>query len=184
MKLSVQTILWGDMYDFGVLRELRKREGLTLDAIQSRSGVTPAVLSRIERNMTQPELDTLYRLARVFGMTATDLLALAEQRSSHTTQEEGYENSGFSFRKVTYGNLTVFHASALGGAHLSHPEVHHNEHELCWVLRGSLRLVLPNEQHVLGAGQAIQFDAVLEHTYEVIEDLEMVITHIRKGMRY
>ena len=172
------------MYDFGVLRDLRKREGFTLDEIQARSGVTPAVLSRIERNMAQPELDTLYRLARVFGMTATDLLALVEQRSSHTTQEECYERRGFHFRKVTYGNLTVYHASAKAGGQVSTPEIHHNEYELFWVLHGAVRLILPNEQHVLRDGQAIQFDAVLEHSYEVIEDSEMVMTHIRKGMRY
>ncbi len=172
------------MYDFGILRELRKREGLTLDEIQVRSGVTPAVLSRIERNMARPELDTLYRLARVFGMTATDLLALAEERSSHTTTEESYERRGFCFRKVTYGNLTMFHASAKAGGQVSTPEVHHNEYELFWVLRGAVRLILPNEKHVLKAGQAIQFDAVLAHSYEVIEDSDMVMTHIRKGMRY
>jgi len=172
------------MYDFGVLRELRKRAGLTLDVIQARSGVTPAVLSRIERNKAKPELDTLYRLARVFGMTATDVLALAEQASAHTTTEERYGHAGFQFRKVTYGNATVFHARASCGTHVSNPEVHHNEYELCWVLEGTVRLTLPHEQHVLTAGQAIQFDAVLEHTYEVVEDLEMVITHIRKGMRY
>ncbi len=172
------------MYDFGIVRELRKREGLTLDEIQVRSGVTPAVLSRIERNMARPELDTLYRLARVFGMTATDLLSLAEQRSSHTTAEECYERVGFAFRKVTYGNLTVFHASAKAGGQVSTPEVHHNEYELFWVLHGVVRLILPNEQHVLKKGQAIQFDAMLEHSYEVLEDSKMVMTHIRKGKRY
>lgn len=172
------------MYDFGIVRELRKREGLTLDEIQVRSGVTPAVLSRIERNKAQPELDTLYRLARVFGMTAMDLLSLAEQRSSHTTQEESYARGDFTFRKVTYGNLTLFHASAKSGGQVSTPEVHHNEYELFWVLQGVVRLILPNEQHVLKAGQAIQFDAVLAHSYEVLEDSEMVMTHIRKGKRY
>lgn len=172
------------IYDFSVIRELRKRAGMTLDAIQHRSGITPAVLSRIERNVTTPELETLYRLARVFGMTATDLLSIAEQRSSHTTQEENYRKGGFRFRKVTYGNLTVFQVCAVAGTQLSNPESHHNEYELCWILKGLLCLVLPNETHLLTAGQAIQFDAVLAHTYDVREDTEMMITHIRKGMRF
>ena len=172
------------MYDFEILRDLRKSAGLTLEAIHARSGVTPAVLSRIERNMARPELDTLYRLARVFGMTATDVLALAEQRSSHTTQEESYERGVFHFRKVVYGNVTMFHAKARAGGQVSTPEVHHNEYELFWMLHGVVRLILPNEQHVLKAGEAIQFDAVLAHSYEVLEDSEMVITHVRKGMRY
>jgi uncharacterized cupin superfamily protein len=155
-----------------------------MEEIQARSGVTPAVLSRIERNLATPELDTLYRLARVFAMTATDVLALAEKATSHTTGEERYMRREFAFRKVTYGNVTLFHATAKAGGHISTPEVHHNEYELFWVLNGSVRLVLPHEQHVLHEGNAIQFDAALEHSYEVLEDSEMVMTHIRKGMRY
>ncbi len=65
------------MYDFGIVRELRKREGFTLDEIQARSGVTPAVLSRIERNMAQPELDTLYRLPRACMIVAVTELCIA-----------------------------------------------------------------------------------------------------------
>jgi transcriptional regulator with XRE-family HTH domain len=172
------------MYDLSVIRDLRKRNGLTLDDVQSRCGITPAVLSRIERNMVTPELETLYRLARVFGMTATDLLSLAEQRSAHTTVEETYANNGFSFRKITYGNISLFHGHAVKGAHISSPEIHHNEYEICWVLRGRLQVTLPGESHPLGAGEAMQFDAVLEHTYEALDESEVLIAHVKKGMRF
>ncbi len=172
------------MYDMSVLRELRKRDALTLDDVHRRSGISPAVLSRIERNKAVPELDTLYRIARVFGMTATDLLAIAEQRTAHTTSEESYRHSGFTFRKVTYGNLTVFHVQAAKGARLSNPEIHHNEYELCWVLQGAIHLQLPAENQPLQAGQAIQFDAVLPHAYSVDADCNLMIIHVRKGMRF
>jgi transcriptional regulator with XRE-family HTH domain len=172
------------MYDLSVLRDLRKRAGLTLEEIYRRSGIAPAVLSRIERNRALPGMGTLYQLARVFSMTATDLLALAEQRSSHLTREERYRRSGFSFRKITYGNVTLFHATATAGTRLTHPEVHHNEYEICWVIKGGVTIFLPSETHPLKAGSSIQFDAVLEHTYEVTEDCELWIVHVRKGMRF
>ena len=68
------------VYDFSVLRELRKREGMTIAALSKRSGISSAVISKLERNQTLAELDTLYRLSKVYGLTATDLLALAESR--------------------------------------------------------------------------------------------------------
>ena len=36
----------------------------------------------------------------------------------------------------------------------------------------------------LGAGEAIQFDALLEHRYKALEDTRLLIAHIQKGKRF
>jgi len=41
----------------------------------------------LERNQQSAELDTLYRLARAFGLSATDLLAMCESELAHRTAE-------------------------------------------------------------------------------------------------
>jgi transcriptional regulator with XRE-family HTH domain len=79
------------MYDFSVLRQLRKREGLTIADLSSRSGVSPAVISKLERNQTSAELPTLFYLGRAFGMNATDLLMLAESRTAHRSKETQHQ---------------------------------------------------------------------------------------------
>jgi len=43
------------MYDFSILRDLRKRSGLNIADVSARSGVSAAVISKLERN---PKLDT------------------------------------------------------------------------------------------------------------------------------
>lgn len=171
-------------YDFSVVRSIRKREGMTLQQVCAKSTVSAAVLSRIERNRTVPELETLYRLARVFGLTATDLMSLAERRSAQSTQESRYRSDRFSFRRVSYGNMQAFYGTAPEGAHIRKPEIHHDEYELCWVLKGAVRIFLPDEIHELKAGQAVQFDAILEHTYEALHACEIVIVHVTKGKRF
>ena len=172
------------MYDFSVLRELRQREDLTINQVSEQAGVSAAVISRLERNLACAELPTLYHLARVFNMTATDLLGLAEQRSAHLQQETKHESAGFSFRQVRYGNLQLLYGQAEAGAHVSRPEIHHDDYELCWVLEGMLRLCLPNERFDLRAGEGVQFDAILGHTYEALCHCEFIITHLRKDKRF
>jgi quercetin dioxygenase-like cupin family protein len=76
------------------------------------------------------------------------------------------------------------HASAPKGARLSTPELHRDDYELCWVLKGKLRFSLPNESYELSGGESLQFDALLSHTYEVLEDCEIIITHLRKDKRF
>ena len=172
------------MFDFSILREIRKREGLTLEEVGARSGLSIAVISRLERNQTSAELETLYKLGRVFGMSATDLLALSESRLAHRKGEEQYRSDGFQFRVIRYANHACFLGEAKAGARIRKPEIHHDDHETCWVIAGRVRVTLPHETVELAAGESLQFDAIQEHVYEALEDSRLILVHVKKGMRY
>lgn len=176
--------LSGPLYDFSVLRVLRKRKGLTLEKVAEHSGVSPAVISKLERNQSSAELETLYRLGRAFEMSASELLALAEARMAYQTKATAYDHDGFHFKRITYNNISCFYGRARKGAKVSRPEIHHNDYEVCWVLTGSVILNLPSECRKIRAGEAVQFDAILEHTYEAAKDTEIIIMHIRKDNRF
>lgn len=170
--------------DFSVLRILRKQEGLTLEETCRRSGVSTAVISKLERNQSAAELGTLYRLARVFGMSASELLALAEARLATTAEAVSYAHDGFSFDRVTYRNASAFYARARAKARISRPELHHDDYEVCWVLEGELEITLPSETRRLRAGRSLQFDAMLPHSYASLADTRFIILHLRKENRF
>ncbi len=172
------------MYDFSILRTLRKNNELSIAQVSGQSGVSPAVISKLERNQTTAELETLFRLSRVFGMSATDLLSLAESRTAHKKSATIHRAGGFTFDSIQYGNVRAQHARAKAGSQLSRPEVHRDDYEVCWVLAGKILFRLPAETHTLGPGDAIQFDAILDHTYEALEDSEILIIHLRKDKRF
>lgn len=172
------------MYDFTVLREMRKREGLTIGEVSQSSGVSAAVISKLERNQTKAELETLYKLGRVFGMSATDLISLAESRLSHRKQSEVYQSSRVQFQKIEYANLRCFLGQAPKGTKLSKPEIHRDDYEFCWTLEGSIHIKLPHESVTLEAGQSVQFDAIQEHTYEALVDSKILIIHLKKQNRF
>lgn len=171
-------------YDFSVLRDLRQRDGMTIQTVSEKSGVSAAVISKLERNVTSAELETLFRLARVFGLSATDLLSLAESRTAHKTRSVEYTSGSFFFQKVSYANIECFHGFARRGGQVSRPEIHHDDYEVCWVLKGGVRIRLPRETHDLSPGDALQFDAVLDHSYEALSDCEVLILHLTKPKRF
>ena len=172
------------MFDFKILRELRKREGWTISDLSSRTGVSPAVISKLERNQTSAELTTIFLLSRAFGMNATDLMMLAESRTSHRAAETGHQSGAFTFREIRYGNIRALLGEARAGGKVSNPEIHQDDLEVCWVLRGTIRIRLPHEQPVLKAGNCVQFDAIQEHSYEVIEACQILILQLKKGKRF
>ncbi len=172
------------MYDFSFLRQLRKRDDLTIGDVSARSGISAAVISKLERNQTRAELETLFKLSRVFGLTTNELVALAESRTSQRANSVKHVAGGFVFREIAYSNVRCLFGAAPKGARVSRPEIHRDDYEVCWVLSGKVRFTFPDEKHELTSGEAIQFDAVLHHTYEAMEDCEIVIIHLRKGKRF
>lgn len=183
LKAQAQRAM-ADMFNFGVLRELRKREGMTIADLSQRTGISAAVISKLERNQTMAEMPTLFRLSRAFGLSAADLLALVESRLAHRQRETEHVTDGFRFREARYANARCLYGTALKGARVSRPEIHQDDFEMCWVLEGVIRLSLPHETQDLRAGDCIQFDALFEHGYEAIEDSRMIILHLRKDKRF
>jgi transcriptional regulator with XRE-family HTH domain len=173
-----------EMYNFSVVRDLRKREGMTIANLSEKTGISPAVISKLERNQAVAGLGTLFRLARAFGITAAELLALIESRTAQCKRESERIAGDFTFRMIEFSNSRCYYAEAPKGARRSNPDAHRDDYETCWVLEGSVKIVLPYETHILNAGDCLQFDALFEHTYEVLEDCRIILQHIHKQKRF
>ena len=55
------------------LREIRKRRGLTLEAVAYLAGIDAATVSRIENGVVQPKPETVVKIARALGVTVARL---------------------------------------------------------------------------------------------------------------
>jgi transcriptional regulator with XRE-family HTH domain len=164
---------------------MRKSQKLSINRVSELSGVSPSVISKLERNTTSAELDTVYRLAKVFALSSSDFLSLAEMRTSHRKVEKFHKTGAFFFREVNFANIRILLCEkAKKNNTISKPEIHGDDYELCWVIKGKLELILPNEKHILGTGDSIQFDAVLQHSYKTLKDTSFIILHIKKDKRF
>lgn len=170
-------------FDFTVLRELRRNAGLSIAEVSAKSGVSPAVISKLERNQSRAELDTLLRLGKVFGFAAAELIHLAEAGVTRKLEVSGHRSEDFVFDEFRFRNLRCLYGRAPAGGLVSRPKIHRDDYELCRVIRGKVKVTLPNEAFTLGGGEAIEFDALLEHRYEALEESEILIIHLRKDKR-
>lgn len=170
-------------YDFSVLRDLRKLENMTIIDLSKKSGISPAVISKLERNQVVAGLGTLFRLAKIFALSATELLALMESRTAQKQKETHPIHGDFEFRQIEFADSICYYAEAPKGAKRPNPEEKRDGHETCWVLEGSVRITLPNEVHVISAGESLQFETLFEHTYEVLKDCKLVVHNVHKQKR-
>ncbi len=79
--------------DFGArVRAERKKAGLTIEELASRSGISTAALSKIERGDRNPSLQNALRIADAFGTTISDLLMQGKTPSAVIIRKEQGEN--------------------------------------------------------------------------------------------
>ena len=64
------------------LKELRTARNLSLRDLAAQAGVSATLLSQVERSVTDPSLETVRRLAAVFGESITSLFAEPNARPS------------------------------------------------------------------------------------------------------
>lgn len=62
----------------GRIRELRKRHGMSLEGLGDSAGISPAHLSRIERNKAEPSFTVAARIADGLGVSLSELAGLVD----------------------------------------------------------------------------------------------------------
>lgn len=164
------------------LRSLRLRKSMGLAQLAEHTGLSAAMLSKLENARLVPTLPTLARIAMVFNVGLdyffTDqrkrhVVAIsrrgerrkfpADPKESHVAWH--FESLDFrANERRLNGYLAHFHALAESKTtpHF-HPGV-----ELLYLIEGELELSIGIEAHRLNAGDAIYFDSIQKHSYRSV----------------
>lgn len=152
----------------GRVRRLRKAKAMTLDALAARSGVSRAMLSKVERGEKSPTLSVASRIAQGLDSSLSDLMGAeiqpaaasirrAGQRLSFRDQETGFERHILSPAHEGSGVELLLHvippgqSSGLLPAYEGHVEKH------LIVQEGRLTVRIGTQRHDLDAGDAFYF---------------------------
>ena len=178
-------------YDFRVMRVLRRRLNLTLQAVAARSGLTYPTVESVETNKTLPSLKTLDALAGALQVSTSDLLGLAErqlvqrrkakveERDPSHKADKGLENC----RVARYDTGKLIRVTAEAGDYVHVMGLHEDIHELCYVLSGCVELRIEDKTYRLGPDDTILFSGLLDHSYTQIETGEYLTVHVPKDVR-
>ena len=164
------------------LRALRLKKSMGLVELGRHTGLSAAMLSKVERGKLFPTLPTLLRIALVFSVgleyffsddQKRHVLAIVRraQRKRFPERPDGRDIS-FYFESLDFAaverKLNAYYAEFQplqpGKARLHH----HAGVEFLSVLRGKLELHIGTEDHVLESGDSIYFDSSLPHSYRRI----------------
>lgn len=154
------------------LKELRTARSLSLRGLAGQAGVSATLLSQIERSVTDPSIETMRRLAGVFGESVASLFAESAAPSvwvsrpgnrSMLTAPKGQ----VSYERLTAGNgeLEVLRAVLEPGQVSADEPRGHPSTECAYVVRGELVAEIAGVDYTVVGGESVSFDARLPHRY-------------------
>ena len=161
------------------LRTLRLRKSMGLVELGKHTGLSAAMLSKLERGKLFPTLPTLLRIALVFGVGLeyffTDerkrhVVAIARKKERMRFPDSpGGGSIAYNFEsldfKATERKLNAFYAEFEPVAPERSRPHQHPSVELLYLISGKLELTIGSEQVCLEEGDAIYFDSAVRHSY-------------------
>jgi transcriptional regulator with XRE-family HTH domain len=160
------------------LRKLRLRKSMGLVELSKHTGLSPALLSKLEREVMHPTLPTLLRIAMVFSVgldyffhpEPRPVLEIVRKKDrlrfpdSPDAERVAYFFESLDFpvpNRAVNSYLAEFEPVAA-----EHVRPHaHAGIELLYVLSGRLELSVGQDIHELGEGDSIYFDSSVSHGY-------------------
>jgi transcriptional regulator with XRE-family HTH domain len=143
----------------------RQERGWSINALAQASGVSRAMIAKIERGDVQPTAALLARLSGAFGMTLSELVASAEGAPDRLSRRERQPvwrdpETGYVRRAVSPTAslmLQLVEIELPARARVPMPlESYLFIDQQIWVLEGRLRFIEGDEVHELAAGDCLQ----------------------------
>jgi len=168
----------------GEIRALRRERGFSAGALARRCGVSPSLISQVERGLTAPSLEVLWSIAQAlevpmgtfFQAPGADIGSLepeptaGAQPKAVVVRADRRKRLGLT-PSLTYQLLSpdLQHQIEFIWAEFSpgeegpvEPFVHPGEEQMV-VIQGEMHVWIGDEVWVLGPGDAITFDSAIPH---------------------
>ena len=159
------------------LRLLRGARAMTLDDLAGASGVSRAMISRIERGEASPTAQLLSRLCAALDLTLSAFFAFSGEAGDPLSRREDQvvwrdPETGYQRRAVSAPNtasrVEVIEVTFPPGARIAYPpetaKVGMTQH--VWLFAGRLRMTLRETVHDLRPGDCLYMSITEGHVFE------------------
>jgi transcriptional regulator with XRE-family HTH domain len=167
------------------LRLLRRQRRITLTGLASDTGISKSTLSRLENGQRRPTLELLLALSHAYRVPLDDLVAAPEEGDPRIRLKPG-SVKGRTVIPLTSepGGVQAWKIVIPTSKVTPEPRAHEGN-EWIYVLSGHMRLLLGDQDSVLGPGDVASFDTQVPHWFGSTgnEPVEILSIYGRPGER-
>ncbi len=176
------------------IRQFRQEQGLTLDALAAKTGLTRGFLSKVERGLGIPSIASLIWIAqalnRPMGAFFSDhedepvSFVRRDERKPFSRQGSAF---GYNYFSIAYKRKRKWMEPYV----MSPPRVidgdrffTHDGEEMIFVIKGTMESVVHGRRYLLRKGDCIYYDASLPHRNRSLGRIQaeaLVVTCLPRG---
>lgn len=170
------------MLEAGRLRDLRRAKNLTLEDLARATGLSTSYISQVERQLVNPSLSALEKIAETLDVSMLSLFDAPEQSDRSPARRFAvidpdrrlkliYPGSNVENQLLTPALSTAFEffwTTVPPGGGSRDESYGHRGVECGVVIQGTMEFYLGEETFVLGPGQSIYFDPTVPHYWRNI----------------
>lgn len=152
------------------LKFLRVQSGMTLEQLAADSGLTRSYLSKIERGLSNPSIESALKLASALGVSVEKLFGQqTEEESIRITRakrgQAGDVDTHLSLIAGVQGSgaMRAFIVRPGKSAPRGRIMSHHEGEEILFVLSGRIEMQIGKRREALSKGDCVHFDSTLPH---------------------
>ncbi len=172
------------------LRHAREAARLSLADVEARTGVSKGFISKVERDAASPSVANLVAICDAVGLAMSDLFAVPRTTLVRHTDRPSLEGlpKAASVRDTLITPEHERHVTVLetivsgGGSGGDELYTMPSECEVCFVLEGSIEVVLEDETYTLGPGDALTFGAAVPHTWRTSSEAARILWILAPGL--
>lgn len=154
----------------GLLRTVRRQQGLTLERLAEQTGLTKSYLSKVEREQATPSIAVAVKVARALGVDVAQLFSERSDEEKIALDRAGDPDTDHPrYRALAVGLLGksmspfVVRPTTRAAAD-THPQpALHGGQEFVFVHAGTVELDYGDQTLTLSTGDSAYFDASISH---------------------
>ncbi|GEP39177.1 hypothetical protein NPS01_28400 [Nocardioides psychrotolerans] len=146
------------------LRRVREQRGVTLTEVARLTGISKSTLSRLENGQRRPGLELLLPLAQTYRVPIDDLVGAPEVGDPRIRLKPRRVNGRTVLPLTRPGGIQAWKIVIPTSQSEPNPRAH-DGFEWLYVLSGRMRLVIGDQDVVLGIGEAAEFDTMVPHWF-------------------
>jgi transcriptional regulator with XRE-family HTH domain len=166
------------------LRRLRTQRDLSLEKLSKLSGVSRAMLGQIELGQSAPTINVLWKISSALGVPFSALITARSTGGLHVLRAE--HAKVLSSHDGTYSSRALFpfdeprrvefYELRMAPGSVERADAHNpGTIENLVVAAGAVEIEVPGRKELLGAGDAIVFQADAPHVYRSRADVETIM---------
>lgn len=162
------------------IRTIRKGKGFTLEEMASKTGLSKGLLSQVERGISQPSLESLWRITKALESPIVQFFEDVDQGYVHLVTKEKRRFMMFPESTGTFSLHTPTGNSKLGvmqiqlspGQQIKDQFIGSDGEECVVVVRGAVVVQVGSDEYQLTEGDSIYFGYSQSHIVSNATDKE------------